>query len=168
VAGIEVDTGEWVRPVPSCGGAIPLWLASSIALLDVVDISLSSPRYDTQFQRENRVAMDWAWRVVGKVTREQVIQYCQDTSPFFFSEGDRVMPALLSQLPPQEWKSLQLVRPGNVVFEKDHRNDWRASFRDNAGNVYCLKVKDPCASGRLDAGGNLASDCLLTLSLAEP
>jgi hypothetical protein len=169
IAGVDVETHTWVRPVPAGGGAVPLNVARQIDILDIVDISLEQPRCTTRFQRENMVAPDWNWRVVDRATTKDIAVFLDDTSPILHGVGDYMWPAELRLLPRSEWKSLQLVRPRQLKFVLDSRKPgkWRAQFLDTRGKEYNLKVTDP----RFDAlpAGNLpGGECFITVSLGEP
>jgi hypothetical protein len=174
VAGVDMATGEWVRPVPPGGGCIPpscvTFGGRPLELLDIVELELAPPRFGTRYQRENRIVPLWNWLVVGRAAACQVLPYCEDTSPILFTPGDRVEPARLESLPPDRWQSLQLVRPEKVEFERNpwRQNRWLARFWDGAGYEYCLKVTDPVVSGRLALGEQIGTDCFLTVSLVEP
>ncbi len=166
VAGLDLETGHWIRPVPAFGGAIPLHVAGQFGLLDIVEMDLRPPHMTTRFQPENRVAVDWNWRVVAKAAVGDVIGLVDNTTPIFYGDGDRVEPEIIARLPLANWKSLQLVRPQNLRFA-GAGEEWRAYFDDAAHNHYGLKVKDPAYLDRLNAGQHDA-DCLITVSLTEP
>ena len=174
VAGIDIQTGEWIRPVPPAGGGIPsfrtIFNNNQLSILDVVALQVNRPLLNTRFQRENRVMPNWNWQVVDTVTPQEVTEYCEDTSPILYSLDDNVSPQTLEQIPANEWKSLQLVRPRNLSFERDYwnTNRWRARFRDGDGNEYYLKITDPVICDRLGRNEHIGPNCLLTVSLTEP
>jgi hypothetical protein len=174
VAGINPETGAWVRPIPPGGGMIPEQhtrpAGRDLALLDVVEINVDPPRLDTKFQRENHEVRDWEWRVVGRVQPSDLLPYCDDASPLFFTFGERVNVERLERESPQNWQSLRLIGPQSLEFEPDERDGrkWRAAFLDAADDWYSLRLTDPVALRRLDRGCRLAAECLLTVSLCEP
>jgi hypothetical protein len=141
-----------------------------LALLDVVEISVESPRFDTKYQRENRVVCDWQWRVVGQVQPPDLLPYCDDASPLFFTYGERVYGERLDRESPQNWQSLRLIRPQQLEFAPDERDrrKWRAEFHDAGEDWYSLRLTDPVALHRLNRGEPLSAGCLLTVSLCEP
>ncbi len=65
VAGIDVDTGLWVRPLPPRGGAIPeektLLGGRLFTPLDILELDLDPPAFTTHFQCENRQMQNWNW-----------------------------------------------------------------------------------------------------------
>jgi hypothetical protein len=175
VAGIERQTGAWVRPVPYGGGAIieeRTWLKGRfLAPLDVIDLDLGAPTYTTRFQRENRQVRNWNWRLVGQVQPAEVLKYCSQARQVLHGAGKAVDPSHMERLPPENWTSLELVRPAKVSFEPDPKKDrrWQARFSTGSvGPVYCLPVTDPVATWRLNGGEKLATECLLTVSLTGP
>jgi len=172
IAGIDIETGRWVRPVPHDGSAIPKRRTyvhgSPLSLLDVVEIDLTDENPGTRFQRENRVIQSWRWRIVGRRPVSDVLRYCDFATPILHNAKASVCPTELEVLPPLKWKSLQLVRAHDVKFKRSYRH-CRARFRDRAGGgPYDLAVTDPEMNRNLPDEGITISDCLLTVSLGEP
>lgn len=174
IAGIDRETGNWIRPVPPDADAIPCERCvvggAPIALLDVLDLEVAEPREAHKYQRENRILKSWAWAVRERVKRTSIEPFVDDMAPLFHTTNDRVVTAVLEKLAPSAWKSLQLVRPRNLRFERDGYNQqrWRARFRDKGGTEYQLKVTDPNATRRLEAGERIHPGSLLTVSLTRP
>ena len=132
---------------------------------------LAAPTLATRFQRENCVVQDWNWRRVGRIDAAAVLRYCTRGASVLHGPGKAVEPAHLAALPSEQWTSLELVHVPKVVFTpdplKEHR--WQAEFSlGRFGPKYCFVVTDPEATQRLNAGGQIASECLLTVSLTEP
>lgn len=169
MAGIDNQSGEWIRPISRKNRAIPSSVAGKIELLDVVEIPLASDRPRDRYQRENRFVESWDWKVSGNVSSRDILRYCEDNTIILHSHNDSVAPEVLEALPFEQWKSLQLVR-ADVGFERDswNRNRWRASFNDVSGNVLYLKVDYPEIVARLNNNEEIGSDCILTISLAGP
>jgi hypothetical protein len=174
IAGIDRVTGAWIRPVPADNDAIPESRctvgATALSLLDVFDVDTEMPRETPKYQRENRILKNWNWVVRKRVSRANIEPYIDDSAPIFHNTQDRVVAVLLDQLAPRAWKSLQLVRPRTLRFERDAFDPrrWRVRFKDRAGNEYLLKLTDPCATRRLDAGERISDGSLLTVSLTRP
>lgn len=174
IAGIDRATGAWIRPVPPESDAIPEARCTvgdtALKLLDVFNVDVAVPLETPAYQRENRVLRRWSWVVCGRMRAADLEPYIDDSAPIFHNPMDRVVAAVLDQLPPREWKSLQLVRPRGLRFEHDAYDPkrWRARFRDKANNEYLLKLTDPEATRRLEAGERIGTHCLLTLSLTRP
>jgi len=182
IAGIDIKTKEWVRPVgPPQGKAtkfkrpasqersIPKYVATKFNLLDIVKIPLSSDKPRDCYQRENRFVDSWDWEVIRKMPPQKILKYCEDATVILHSDNDRVDPRVLEKLPFEQWKSLQLVRR-EVQFSRDNYKhyDWRASFSDDSGHLLSLKVTDPKIEERLNGCIEIGSDCILTISLATP
>ncbi len=175
VAGINVESGEWVRPVPPGGGAIledqTIVQGRPLALLDVIELELDEPKLDTRFQCENREVLTWDWWRVRQATVNEAQQYCKDTEEILHNHGKVVGPGQIEARPPEEWTSLQLVHSGDVRFEEDKykNNRWQARFSVGPGGwEYCLGVTDPEITRRLNEPETIGPNCLLTISLTEP
>ena len=174
IGGIDYDTGEWIRPVPRDSDAVPdqkcLIDGKFLATLDVIEIEVVQLREIPQFQKENRYIRNWNWSRLGRFPKAKLLPYADESAPILHSTTDRVSPRVLEQLPPNEWSSLQLVRPRKLKYERDHfdQHRWRARFQDRARNEYSLKITDPEITRRLEAGETISSDSLLTISLTKP
>jgi hypothetical protein len=160
--------------VPREGDAIPELRCTlgdtALSLLDIFDVELEQLKETAKYQRENCILTSWNWRVRGRVPAASLEPFIDDSAPLFHNTQDRVVTAVLERLAPREWKSLQLVRPRNLRYERDahkpHR--WRARFRDKAGNEYALMLTDPEATRRLEADERMGTCSLLTVSLTRP
>lgn len=177
IAGIDLDTGEWVRPILSTGKAIPEGATKfgnhDLAPLDVIEVDLAPPDFSTRFQRENRVIQSKTWTFTGKrLSNANVLQYCATSSSVLHGHNKVVEPSSLSALQPSAWSSLELRHVTNARFSRDPRkeNRWVVDF--STGSPFptqlSLKVTDPLATATLNAGKAIGADCLLTLSLTEP
>ncbi len=178
IAGIDVNTGRWVRPVSSTrsDGAIPEQMQriedEDVKLLDVLAIPLERSGPDYEFQPENRLVARGTWRKVGQVGVEKILPYCENI-PFVLHNRcpDRVPWKFIEALPSKQKKSLQLVRARRVEFRKatsaSGRIQVRASF-PYRGNRYDMVVTDLVAERRTKRNTKISSDCILTISLGGP
>src|SRR5487761_1231120 len=168
VAGIDLDTGQWLRPVPHEQDAVPeprCFLAGvPLAPLQVIEMELAPLDRVPRFQRENRYIQHWNWSLVGHLRAADPLKYVEEEAPIFHGVEDRVPPYVLDLVPCEQWKSLQLVRPRGLAFERDPAQEhrWRARFRDRLSNQYCFRITDPVITRRLEAGEKIGGDCLLT------
>lgn len=173
IAGIDTVAGEWVRPVPQGGGSIPEQSTRvkgrELALLDVVRLDLDTPRFDTKYQKENRAIRNWNWELVRKAEIGEVEDYIR-TGPLLYGAGKAVKPDRLEKITPAFWTSLQLVRPSEVLFQRDPRegkqNRWKAVFP--LPWQYELDITDPVATARLNRGETIGRRCIMTASLTAP
>lgn len=173
LAGIDLETGQWVRPVTGDGGPIPIDAVTisgaELKPLDIVELEVGPTRGLTRFQRENRPLLSPVRRVDRAPVRT-IGRYCEVTEQLLHSPDDRVAPAHLESLPPEQWKSLQLIKPRKVEFVKDEYKSyrWRVNFLDPFWNRYSLKLTDPAAIAALNRGEKLRPWCYLVVSLTEP
>jgi hypothetical protein len=174
VAGKLLETGRWVRPVSAAGhGEIP-WKARLICgrepqLLDILDIPLEGQGPDYGCQPENRLLAPGAWQKAGSISAAEVMKYVDavDERPLFYNYVDRVPMTAFRRIPPDRWRSLQLVHCCHADFHRDARKpeDWRATFEYRGAEYADLKVTDPVAETRLGRGERLDGPCVLTVSL---
>jgi len=175
VAGIDIDSGRWIRPLPPRGGAIPeekTFLGGGLFTpLDVIELEVDAPTFTTRFQCENRPLQNWNWRLAGRVNAGDLLKYCNKGGIVLHGPGKTVEPAEMERLPPEKWTSLELIHSTNVTFEPDPRTPlrWQARFTpDRSGPTYCLTITDPEATLRLNKKERIKPECMLTVSLTEP
>jgi hypothetical protein len=175
VAGIDLDSGRWIRPIPPRGGAIPeekTFLSGKLFTpLDVIELELDAPAFTTRFQCENRLMQNWNWRLAGLVDARDILKYCNKEGIVLHSPGKTVEPSEMERLTPERWTSLQLIHSANVTFQPDPRIAirWQARFSPGrSGPTYCLNITDPEATLRLNKKDKFKPECLLTVSLTEP
>jgi hypothetical protein len=172
VAGIDLDTGEWVRPVARGAKAIPdvatHFGTHDLAPLDVIKFEATVPRSVTKYQRENRIVS--SWKLVATLKPADVMKYCDKLPLVLHSPSKVVDPADLELLPSDQWRSLELRHVRNASFAPDARKKdrWVVRFNTSRSSRHTLSLTDPIATERLIKGGKIGSECLLTLSLTEP
>ncbi len=173
LAGIDLQSGKWVRPVPAGGGAFPEHCTRIggylVQPLDVLEIPLAAGPTVVRFQKENYEVLPGKWRRIRRATVGEVTRYCSANPRVLHNRTKVVQPSYLASLHPSRWTSLQLVGNWNVTFVPHQRDSfrWVACFSTSAAD-YKLTVTDPLTTARLNRGERLAKHCLLTASLTEP
>lgn len=184
VAGIDLATGMWVRPVLGKNAAgedipIPVSLATigaqEIRPLDVVQIPLIGDYREDRYQRENRRLGNGPWSREGRVEVGDILQYCEEPGLVLFNRGKAVKASVLEEKAPSEWQSLLLIRRGTSFFNEEGKGQHgelktkhRARFEDGRGNELTIAVTDPDICARLDDAGDFTGVFLLTVSLTTP
>lgn len=174
LAGIDLDTREWVRPVTRTGDGIPAMRCvvngKMLSIRAILECDLIRPRTIAQFQCENQTIRNWDWQVKRRLKATALDQFVEDISPILHTPNDRVATSMLEAKAPSKWKSLQLVKPRHLQFGRHYYdpNRWVAEFADGDGNHYSLKITDPIITRRLEAGEKISKKCLLTVSMTKP
>ena len=174
IAGIEPETGDWIRPVPATKERAITWPMMTIGgeiprILDVIEIPLEDFGPDDGCQPENRLLKPGKWKKVGRITAQELLGYCEDDTVILHNHEEYVSPEFFTTHPRSEWRSLQLVHNTNVRFNPayDPKN-WRAWFRDGRGRTLDLPLTDPVMSDKLRNGEKVGRDCILMISLGTP
>lgn len=174
VAGIDPDTGKWIRPVPNSKSkaitsAMRLIDGKEPQILDIIEIPLEDSGPDEGCQPENRLLKTSKWKKVGRITPKELLEYCEDDNVILHNHQDHVLPEFFAKLHKSKWRSLQLVHNSNVQFSPAYDpSKWRVVFRDTKGAILDLKLTDPIISGRLRRQEKISKNCILTVSLATP
>ncbi len=170
IAGIDRQSGQWVRPVSNLDdGRIPLEnqqiQAEQISILDIIEISLD--HYKPGYEIENVGYLDQPWRVKGRAHVAELLRYCD--SELLYADQGRAIPYmyLKEQVP---LRTLQLIEVKSLSCQRNDRGKWRAMIRDEQYHLsyFELSITDPLALEKLNQGQSLSSHCLLCMSLGQP
>jgi hypothetical protein len=171
IAGIDIDTGEWIRPIGNCyEGAVGderLINGQEPQILDLLDIPIGSSADASGCQPENRKLNDGLWTKLRPVSVKDVEQYIQNTQYLLYNCDKKVDPHIFKNMPTEKRKSFQLIRVTGETFELNHWNKPLCSFT-YSGTSYKLKVTDPIIISKIQNGENISQNCLLTISMATP
>ncbi len=171
IAGIDIDSEKWIRPVDRNKDRAAPSSINGLKVLDVIEIDLDETPIlpPDKYQIENRIALTWKIKQVGTGVAEDVLKYCSKDDLVLYSKNDRVSSMVFKSKPTNEWISLQLVK-AKAQFIRDPKKEdhWRAQFHDNAGNKLTLKCTDAFYCSRLDQGDKPSKFQALAISLAGP
>jgi hypothetical protein len=187
IAGKEVGSGAWIRPVSDRphgevserereyeDGTDP-------TLLDVIDVPLKHPR-PTDYQSENwELDPDYYWAKTGRASWTDLDELADDPSQLWINgssthhgQNDRVSLDEVRGLPnslhliPLDAALLRVLAPGEAFGNRRRRVN--AQFTHN-GVEYCLRVTDPEFERSYLAKPNgeyALGPCFVTISLGEP
>ncbi|MFI1679080.1 dual OB domain-containing protein [Streptomyces sp. NPDC020607] len=185
IAGIDIESESWVRPVSSRqthevsaperqyrDGAEP-------RILDVVSMRLLRPKR-FGFQTENWVLdPNSQWVKLGRIRWADLCRLEQKPKRLWLNSDDSTRKGLNDRVPVEQkfalMNSLKLIRVSTVTIEVDRPFDAnkelevRAKFR-HAGSTYILKVTDALYEEKfraLGVGSYCLSESFLTVSLGE-
>ena len=116
IAGIDIDTGKWVRPVCDSlypeDGRVPknicLVDGREPELLDILEIPLADTGNNFDFESENLSVLRGQWKILGKFKVQDVIKYCDD-GVILHNSSKFVNLEYLQALPLNRRKTLQLI-----------------------------------------------------------
>lgn len=170
VAGIDVDTGNWIRPVSqeTDSGAIPTEIVSNVKLLDIVEFEMVEEVPDG-FQSENVHFKKDSIAVVDSVSLDEIEKYCVESGKIFGNYGKAVNEEHIENLN----HSLIIVNVTDVtVNEKYYEGKAHPKIRikfDFDGHEYDLPVTDPIFLDKYKENKNILHDkdpIYLAISLA--
>jgi hypothetical protein len=179
IAGIDLDTGKWIRPV--CDnlypedGRIPrpvrIVEGREPALLDILQIPLAETGNDFGFECENLSVLPGEWKLLGKLQPTQLIGYCGNFSHILHNSSKYVNPSQLKALPFHQRRTLQLVQTNSLSVTKSSAGSvgWRGSLQTIRGQVLRdAKITDPVFAEKLETGHQPTGNYLVTVSLGMP
>jgi hypothetical protein len=171
IAGLDISTGHWIRPVSELeGGRIPTKNKSlnveSIRLLDIIDIPIISNRCKGH-EYENYCYHDQPWRVIGQAEIAHLIQYCE--SSLLYSNFGKSIPFIYLQNQ-SPLRTLQLIEVKQLVCHSKGFGKWKATILDEIYDIadFELSITDPVALDKLNRGESISQHCLVCLSLSQP
>jgi hypothetical protein len=171
IAGIDIDIGKWVRPVPQNRDAIYderlIDSRYEPQLLDLLEIPIGDQAPDKGCQPENRYLAQGVWRKIRRLSISDIERYIENTPNLLHNQESKVDPDIFTQIPRNQWKSLQLVSVTNPNFFLNRYEKKRGTFL-YSGNRFDLKVTDTVIIDKINKSHNISKQCLLTISMATP
>jgi hypothetical protein len=171
IAGIDLATRRFVRPVAVGGQAIPNDCAqvegAAVKPLDVIRIPFVRGDAVVPYQAENRYRTQ-DWKRVDRWKPSEVRRLCESDDRLLGTTDSDAIPERFFKLQRHGrscWKSLQLIHAPKVKFEQAD-DKWMGRFRASTGRDYELRVTD---EGFTDSLTNtVEGPCVLLLSLTRP
>ena len=177
IAGIDIYSKKWVRPIYTSGsdtlnGSIPsnIRLVDGIEpkLLDIISIPLDKEGDDFGFQSENLNILPGTWIKMGEVSASQLINLCDDNSCILHNFDRYVTLPFLQSLPIPERKTIQLVYTEKLSIS-NIKNKWKGSLQSNSNAILTdATITDPEFVSKLEWGYTPQNPCFVTVSLSMP
>lgn len=183
IAGIDLDTGKWVRPVcddlyPQDGRipqSIRLINSKEPNLLDILEIPLANTGNNFGFESENLSVLAGQWKCSAQARTEDLPKYCHNSTSILHNGRKYVYPSDLQRLPFAERRTLQLVHVESFSAEEsinsEGKPEWRGSIHSvNGHTLKGAKITDPVFVKKLNAGYQALTinNCFVTVSLSLP
>ena len=178
VAGIESETGVWIRPVSHLEDgrverAVSLVDGRAARLGEILEIPLASTGPDFGFESENLSILPGPWHGSGSIAPEDLIPRCSREPLILHNSDGYVTVQYLRSLPFEERRTLQLVEgfefeSFNMGPSAQGGSKWDGSFISNRGERLRARVTDPVLVEKLERGYRPGSHCLVTVSLSMP
>ncbi len=173
IAGIDIDTGKWVRPVCDSlypeDGRVPAFIrlveGQEPKLLDILEIPLSDTGNDFGFECENLTILDNDWKCLGRIQPTALLRYCENFPQILHNSWKYVNPSYLKTLPFHQRRTLELVHVANFSVEERRRVTLQTV---NGQHLRDAKITDPVFVEKLEAGYQPKNNCLITVSLSMP
>lgn len=136
VAGIDIRTGKWVRPVSRTGdrGAVPFQERqidqAEPQLLDLIEMDLAHDGptgFDYCHAHENRWIDPYPWRRIGRGSPGDIRRYCCTETSILHSPGKFTRPDVIEAKPLAQRHTLELRQVNQLQLRRDG-NQWRCSF----------------------------------------
>ncbi|MER3491021.1 MAG: hypothetical protein C4323_01045 [Mastigocladus sp. ERB_26_2] len=169
IAGIEISTGKWIRPVTNLEfGQVPKEMClvdgEEPKLLDILEILLINtyPGYEL----ENRLIVHGKWQRVGQADIADIIQYCE--AEIIYSQWQNSVPISFLESLPNQRRTLQLLI--TTKFQVDYRgnNKWDGFVITAKGQKLKAVITDLSVITKLNQGITIGNECLVTISLGQP
>ncbi|NUM54281.1 MAG: hypothetical protein HUU46_11605 [Candidatus Hydrogenedentes bacterium] len=175
IAGINPETGKWVRPVSGLNdGRIPkdsMQLDGYFPLLlDVIEVPLADDGPDFGFERENRSILPGKWRLLGRATVADLMVFAETPRVILHNELRYVTIEDMQRKPFKDRATLQLIHVESFAAKRMQvieKNYWSGILK-SGDNTINPRITDPVYHERLNSGHPPSGPCLLTASLSMP
>lgn len=181
IAGIDLDTHRWIRPVCDSlypeNGRVPqstrLVEGREPELLDILFIPLDKYGHNFGFEAENKSILNGTWRHGGKLKPQDLLQYCVDYKEGILHDQRKYVELQsLQRLPIKARRTLELVQTQffQIIKEEKYGN---LKFYANIRDIYDrglqkVSITDPILLEKLNQNYHPKHDCLVTMSLSLP
>lgn len=181
IAGIDLETEEWIRPV--CDklypkdGRIPKSVrfveGREPELLNILEIPLAEAGNDFGFECENLSVLPGQWKCLGKVQPTDLLRYCGSFRYILHNSWKYVNPSYLQSLPFHQRRTLQLIQVVRFSVEQRISSkgniEWRGIIQSSNNQHWAgAKITDPLFIEKLKTGYQPKNRCLITVSLSIP
>jgi hypothetical protein len=175
VAGVNLDTGEWIRPVTSGGdGGIPTDLTivngELIETLDKINIPISQEKGNGH-ESENRLFLSGSWTRNGQARPSDLLRF-REANLLHYERRDwlNAIPySYLQSLERHKRRTLQLLQTEDFNCFKTQYGKWKGSIPIVSSNDTLISsITDPVMCELLSLGHTMSSKCLVILSLGQP
>jgi ATP-dependent DNA helicase RecQ len=178
VAGIDTETGQWIRPVFGLeDGRLPREMrlvdGREPELMEILRIPVADTGPDYGYESENRSLLPGPWVSEGKISYEELLRYCSSEHHVLHTPERRLTVKFMQSLPPAERRTLQLVE--TIRFSAFHTglsehggHKWHGSLVISTGARLTARITDPVFVEKLESGYRPGNHCLLTISLSMP
>ncbi len=171
IAGIDMETSKWIRPVSKQpGGMLSTTSVSDIKILDILEITLAGDAPDEGCQPENHLVCG-PWKKIGRMNPENLLKYCEDDQVILHNSEKSIPIEYFKNLPKNKWKSLQLIHQTNATFQYTdwpERRKFAACLRFGKHRLLYLPITDPEIRRKLNHEEEISKNCIITVSLATP
>ena len=178
IAGIEINTGKWIRPVTSLeDGRIPKQVRlidnNEPTSLDILEIPLAETGPNFGFASENRLILPGTWRKVGKVQPADLMKYVNENNYILHNAKKYIVVSFLQAQPTPQRQTLQLIYATKFYIKGSARAKggklWKGTIiGQNEQQLFDANITDPIFCEKLDAGYVPQNPCLITISLSMP
>lgn len=181
IAGIDIKTDKWVRPVCDTlypeDGRIPFAVRQiqgrEPKLLEIIQIPLAKTGNNFDFESENKSVLLGLWEYLGLAEPQDILRYCDRSKYVLHNQKRYVYPSYFQSLPFEERKTLQLAETNCFSVEaqlsSQGKLDWRGNLETlNGAYLEKAKITDPVLVEKLDQGYQPINHCLVTISLSMP
>jgi hypothetical protein len=178
IAGIDVNTGKWVRPVshhPHGEIYEAMWqsLGKEPALLDILEIPLEDRGNYFGFACENRYVSKGQWRLIKQSKIADIWAYRHQESYILHNDRKYVTVPYLQKKDFSERNTLQLVYATKLIITEitsySSNNQWKGSLITPSNQILKeASITDPVLVGKLEKGYRPENPYLVTVSLGLP
>jgi len=171
IAGIDRQSGQWVRPISDFDdGRIPVdnefIPASNIRILDILNIPIDIGK-KSGHEVENIGYINSPWQIIDRAKVVDLLKYREEK--LLFPNYEKAIPYqyIETQAPV---RTLQLVEVKSFACHKNSQGKWRGVIGDEKYDFadINLSITDPLILEKLNQGQTISSHCFVCLSFGQP
>jgi len=180
IAGIDITTGKWIRPVcdslyPNDGRvprSICLIDGKEPELLDILEVPVAENGNNFDFESENLSVLKGQWKVIGKSNIQDIINY-YDNGLILHNSSKLVYPSFLKALPLDKRKTLQLINVVSLSINSRNTSkggtQWLGTIVSSSGKrLVDIPITDSVFITKIESGYQPNGQYIITMSLGMP
>ncbi len=178
VAGVEPETGRWLRPVSQLNDGrltrrMRLVDGREPFLGDILAIPLTTELFGAKHQCENRCLLPGEWTCEGTASFGDIRPYCSHAATILGTNTPYIPLNDILRRPREQRASLELVETvrfsiRNIGISAQGGHKWFGAIETTGGAQLEARITDPVLIEKLENSYQPPPNCLVTISLTEP
>lgn len=181
-AGIDIETGDWIRLILAGYDAVPKYYFkyddnTKPEVLDTICVDVIQENLGDSCHPED-VLIKKTFKKSNTNGIDSLLKRIKDDHKahnlIYYSTLNKIYDTIFSSFPEEDRYSLMIIEPRNIVFYTDHKNKLSVKFSYKGRNYSNIRVTDEKIISKfsdvedIEYGIRYPAECYFVISLGEP